>query len=198
MSSREQGRGERWADYLAGRLSVAERSELEQEILESDDLSADLYDDLLLAEPLAATDQSVSAGSRPARSPAPRMRRLWAVVLPIAAVLAFVVLWPRDGSIPDGSEQFRGENGQHGMTPRGPVDAAPREFQWSAVAGAEWYRFELTGADGRRVFETTVTTNRVEVPSGQEISSGIWKVIPISATRHELPSLPVQAFEVSP
>jgi hypothetical protein len=192
---------ERIARYLEGGMDPAERRRFEQDVLDDDQLSKDLYAEINLDESLRESGLKVvrSDGGRAAR------RTQWLVrfALPIAAVLAIAVLTPLLRREPD--SVMRGE----GEAPRliSPVgtylsENLPRRFEWSKDRGAARYRFELYDAESRRLYETVTGDTSLVVPDslwpsimmGLPDSSRVgfsrgdsfsWRVVPIDGSGFE-------------
>jgi hypothetical protein len=193
--------------YLAGALDADARAAFEAEILADPELADALY----AAESLnAALRESLAAEAGPAavvRPPtATWRRRLWLAALPVAAVLAFMLLVPRatdpEGPVP--APVLRGDEAASvGLEPAGELTAAPERFLWTATAGAARYRLELYDGAGRpllvRVLADTVLAlgaapaDLVTFAPGDE---PYWRVIPIDAAGRELASSPPLRFRL--
>lgn len=215
--------GARLAAYLAGAMSREERAAFEAETVSDPDLADELYAAQSLdaaledAAPDAATarerPREATVSTAPSATPRRRIRpeRLWhrgawPVVLPLAAVVALVVLLPRwlgDGP-PPADPVFRGEEAAiTGLAPRGGVAELPDRFVWTSDSLAVRYRFELFDASGRLVHTAVVTdtvlTAASELFPAADLLSGsapFWLVTPLAADGREGPSSPPVVFEI--
>jgi hypothetical protein len=168
-------------------LPAAERERLEAEVLADPKASEALYADASLESALgAATRVPTSLSARRRRS-----RRGLMVALPIAAALALLWLGPRwrELSRTDSPPRFRGETTQlRALGPTGAVTVPPRFYQWSSVAAAEQYRFELYDGASRLLHSAVVADTSYALPVGTAgPRSGFWRVTPVSAAGRELP-----------
>jgi hypothetical protein len=184
---------ERLARYRAGTLSAAEREAFEREVLASDALAEALYSEQSL--------ESVRvAPARPARA-----GHLLAVAAAVVAMTAVALLWPRGGHDrpPGTGETLRG-GGDSGaavpLEPRGDLSAPPTTFRWRSDPGAESYRIELFGADGRRLATAVAgeTTFSAASLAADTLRAGSWRVVPVGPDGLERPSSPAVRFQTRP
>lgn len=137
--------------YLAGEMAEAERLRFEDELLADPELAEEVYADLELAN---------------RRTPRRRSRaRAVAWALPLAAVLATVLLWPRGPEPVPGNGPLRGGGGGiELLAPR----AGGSQLGWRAVPAAESYLVELLDAEGRTLRTVTVADTTLALVPGDE------------------------------
>ena len=176
----------------------------EQQWLDGDRrLDAEIVDDAELAEAAYAALEMVEAMrdatvERPARS---RVQRLtWAVGL-AAAVLAVVVLMPRERGVDD---DFRlrgsGEAAATALAPEGDLTSFPRTFRWTGNPDARW-RWELYDAEARRravavVADTMLVRAPADTPT-DSLGSWRWLVVELMADGSEGPTSQALSFTVA-
>jgi len=177
------------ARYRSGTMPAAERAVFEREVLANDVLAEALYSEQGLD---AVSDRSVAR----ARSAFPRGL---AIAASLVAVAGAVVLLPRlAGHRPERGEILRGGDATAAapLEPLGDIAGPPTSFRWRRDPGAESYRLEIFGADGRKAV-TTVTGDTVIAAATvgvDTLTSGSWRVVPIAADGHERPSSPAVHF----
>lgn len=192
---REAAREARLAAYHAGRLSPEEGAALEAEILADPEASEALYAQLGIQDALER-----------AQGPVPRaaIRRLFTVLLPLAAAIALLWLgprWQQQAGAPPEPPRLRGLPGTlRGIEPRGDLTAPPRQFRWQAEPSAARYRFELYDREATLRYEAVARDTLLVLPAAQPaLAAGFWRVVPVdSAGAERRPSEPLHFTSPAP
>ena len=211
----------RLGKYLANRMEASEQRAFEDEILGDPMLSEALYAevnlDASLHEAAAAPSRHIISHRMAASIPRParRARPWWAagwlrLALPLAAVIAIVVVTPRlrrevfPGAGPSTSSRERTPRrlrsgtlrapiaSIRGLAPSGDLTEPPRSFVWTRDPLATGYRLEIFDTYGSRIFDAVssdTTYSAAAVPiSWTAVTSGSWRVTPLTQTGEGDPS----------
>ena len=185
---RDETREARLAAYRDGNLPPDERAALEATILADPEASEELYAQLGIQDALER-----------ARGAAPRaaLRRLFTVVLPLAAAIALLWLgprWQQQLSAPPEPPRFRSLPGTlRGLEPQGELAAAPRQFRWQREPSAAQYRFELYDREATLRYDAVARDTLLILPAdAAAVDAGFWRVVPVDSAGAELrPSEPL-------
>lgn len=171
---------DRIADYLAGKMSPADREGFESEVRADDELADALYAELNLEEALpragrwrgsnvAATEKVVPLDSRrPGRNVA-----WWKIALPAAAAVALFAASFLRPEPPPAPETFRGPESLHALHPAGE-GAAIGDFAWSEDPGAAIYEIVVRNEVGDIVWRATSAETTIVAPAGA-LPDGAWR-----------------------
>jgi hypothetical protein len=117
------------------------------------------------------------------------MRRLIPVTLAVAAAVMLVTIGIgnfRQHPYPTSQDSMERSQGIELLSPKGELKSAPQTLAWNAVASAVRYHVKLMEVDKTVVWENTVSSPSVSIPSqiGQLILPGkrlLWTVDAIDA-----------------
>ena len=170
------------AAYLSGGLSAEEREALQAHLAECRDCRL-----------------QVTTAKRLLRAHSRRPRRLMAGALAAAALLAFVVLLPRDRARP---VRERERDGEPGAVPRLQAVAPPEAstirrdqlvFTWRSQPGDPLYRITITASNGEAVWTRDTGVTTAVPPDSLRLTSGaryFWYVDALDAAGLSITSGP--------